>query len=161
MKITASIARYFIKHYPSFQFRFVNTLTPEEATFVTEDIQEHFCLLGKVDVSECPALYEQADVMLMPSLMECFTATYPEAMRMEVPVVTTDLDFAHGLCGNAACYYESTNAEAAARAIYKVATDKEFARSLVEEGKEQLKTFDGYNQRAEKLIGILEKMADL
>lgn len=38
----------------------------------------------------------------MPSLLECFTATYPEAMRMERPIVTTDLAFAQGLCGEAA-----------------------------------------------------------
>lgn len=158
MKITAGVARYLKEKYPLFRFRFVTTLTADEASFITDDIRDCYCLLGRVDVSECPHLYEQADVMLMPSLMECFTATYPEAMRMEVPIVTTDLEFAHGLCGDAACYYDALSAEAAAEAIYKVATNKEYAKQLVDNGKKQLLKFDNYEQRAEKLIGILEAM---
>ncbi|MBO4827654.1 MAG: glycosyltransferase [Prevotella sp.] len=160
MKITADIARFFVTHYPSFQFRFVMTLSEDEAIFVTDDIKEHFCLIGKVDVSECPNLYEQADVMFMPSLMECFTATYPEAMRMEVPIVTTDLTYAHGLCGEAACYYDAMSAKAAADAIYMVATVKDYAQKLVSNGQKQLLKFDNYEQRTEKLISILEEIAE-
>lgn len=156
--IMVPAAEYLEQHYPNFKFRFV--LTCNHAPFeIPEKLTKHFVFIGKVDVEECPNLYEQADIMLMPSLMECFTATYPEAMRMEVPIVTTDLEFAHGLCGDAACYYEATNAEAAAEAIYRVATDKEYARALTEAGKKQLQKFDNYEQRAEKLVRILEEIA--
>ena len=72
--------------------------------------------------------------------------------------MTTDLEFAHGLCGDAACYYNAIDADAAAEAIYKVAMDKVYARQLIKAGKEQLKTFDNYEQRADKLVGILEEM---
>ena len=153
--IMVPIAEYFEKERPLFDFRFV--LTSSDAPFHLPDkLKKHFVFVGKVDVSECPYLYEQTDIMFMPTLMECFTATYPEAMRMEVPIVTTDLEFARGLCGDAACYYSALDAKAAAEAIYKVATDKEFAQQLITAGKEQLKKFDNYEQRAEKLIGILE-----
>ncbi len=37
-------------------------------------------------------------------------------------------------------------------------TDKVYAKQLTEAGKEQLKTFDNYEQRADKLVGILEEM---
>ena len=77
---------------------------------------------------------------------------------MELPIVTTDLEFARGLCGDAACYYSAINPAAAADAIYKVAIDKEYATRLVANGKEQLKKFDNYEQRAEKLVGILESL---
>lgn len=123
---------------------------------VHEDVRDSIIYIGKVDVSECPYLYEQCDIMFMPTLMECFTATYPEAMRMRVPIVTTDLEFARGLCGDAACYYSAIDAKAAAEAIHKVATQKEYARKLVENGLNQLLTYDNYYQRAEKLIHILE-----
>lgn len=74
--------------------------------------------------------------------------------------MTTDLEFARGLCGEAACYYSALDAEAAAEAIYKVATDEAYRRQLTAYGKEQLKKFDNYEQRAEKLIRILEEMAN-
>lgn len=111
-----------------------------------------------MDIAECPSLYEQCDITFQPTLLECFTATYPEAMRMGIPIVTTDLEFARGLCGDAACYYSAIDPVAAAEAIYKVATDKKYAAKLVVNGKEQLKKFDNYEQRADKLIGILEDM---
>lgn len=138
--------------------RFV--LTFEEAEMpVPDDVNNSFLFIGKVGVDECPYLYEQADIMFMPTLMECFTATYPEAMRMGVPIVTTDLEFARGLCGDAACYYSAVDAIAAAEAIYKVATDKEYAKLLVKNGRKQLLTYDNYEQRADKLIGILEDIS--
>ena len=156
--IMVPVAEYLEQEYPGFNFRFVLTckVPPFE---LPVHLANHFVFVGKVDVSECPNLYEQADIMFMPTLMECFTATYPEAMRMEVPIVTTDLEFAHGLCGDAACYYSAMDAKAAANAIYKVATDETYCSQLTASGKEQLKEFDNYEQRAEKLITILEKIA--
>lgn len=156
--IMVPVSDYLEQVHPDFEFRFV--LTCNEAPFpLPEHLRKHFMFVGKVDVAECPNLYEQADIMFMPTLMECFTATYPEAMRMEVPIVTTDLEFARGLCGEAACYYSALDAEAAAEAIYKVATDEAYKQQLTAYGKEQLKKFDNYEQRAEKLVGILETMA--
>jgi hypothetical protein len=80
-------------------------------------------------------------------------------MRMEVPIVTTDLEFAHGLCGEAACYYSAVDAKAAAESIYKVAMDKAYRLQLTARGKKQLQKFDNYEQRAEKLIRILEDIS--
>ena len=151
------LAEYLEQKHPDFNFRFV--LTCKEAPFELPDyLRNHFVFVGKVDVSECPNLYEQSDIMFMPTLMECFTATYPEAMRMEVPIVTTDLEFAHELCGDAACYYSAVDFKAAAEAIYEVATDVTYRSQLTAIGKEQLKTFDSYEQRAEKLVEILETL---
>lgn len=155
--IMVPVSEYLERVHPDFRFRFV--LTCDEASFpLPEHLRKHFVFIGKVDVAECPNLYEQADIMFMPTLMECFTATYPEAMRMEVPIVTTDLEFARGLCGDAACYYSAVDADAAAEAIYKVAMDEAYRLQLTSNGKKQLKKFDNYEQRAEKLVGILESM---
>lgn len=157
LKIMVPVSEYLEQHHPEFNFRFVLTCQPE-ALNVPPSLQHHFVFIGKIDVAECPNLYEQSDIMFMPTLLECFTATYPEAMRMEVPIVTTDLEFARGLCGEAACYYSAIDSAAAAEAIYKVATDEAYRIQLTANGKEQLKKFDNYEQRADKLIEILEEM---
>lgn len=155
--IMVPVSEYLERKYPNFNFRFV--LTCKEPPFELPDrLKRHFLFVGKVDVSECPNLYEQADIMFMPTLMECFTATYPEAMRMEVPIVTTDLEFARGLCGEAASYYSALDATEAAESIYKVATDETYKKILIENGKKQLLTYDSYEQRAEKLIRVLEEI---
>ena len=156
--IIVDIIRYLRKTYPNFKVRFVLTCKYEQWP-LADDVMESVVYVGKTDVSECPHLYNQADIMFMPTLLECFSATYPEAMRMGVPIVTTDLEFARGLCGDAACYYSAIEAEAAAEAIYKVSCDKEYAKRLVDNGKEQLKSFDNYEQRTKKLVKILEDIA--
>lgn len=144
--------------HPGFNVRFVLTFEKYQWP-MSQDVMDCVEYLGSVDISECPYLYEQADIMFMPTLLECFTATYPEAMRMEVPIVTTDLEFARGLCGEAACYYSSVDAKAAAEAIYKVATDKKYAQQLIDNGKKQLLKYDNYEQRADKLVKILEEIS--
>lgn len=156
-EILVDVVRILKKKYPKFKVRFVLTFDAGEMP-VPDDIKDCFVFIGSVDVSECPNLYEQCDIMFMPTLLECFTATYPEAMRMERPIVTTDLEFARGLCGDAACYYSAVDPQAAAEAIYKVATEEEYRKQLVENGKKRLLTYDNYEQRVEKLINILEEI---
>ncbi len=158
-EIIQDIVRFLKQGHPDFKVRFALTFSETEMP-VPANIRDSFLFVGKVDVSECPNLYAQSDIMFMPSLMECFSATYPEAMRMGLPIVTTDLPFAKGLCGDAACFFGAVDAQSAAEAIYKVATDKTYASLLVEKGKEQLTKYDNYVQRAEKLVGILEGMAN-
>lgn len=158
LAITLDVARYLRHHYPAFKFRFVLTVREEDLPPIPAELQKYFCLIGRVDVAECPSLYRQATIMFQPTLLECFTATYPEAMRMEVPIVTTDIEFARGLCGEAALYYSPLSASAAAEAIYKVASDGNLRAKLIEEGHKQLGTYDDYQARAQKLIALLEKV---
>lgn len=153
--IIEGIVRFLRKAHPGFKVRFVLTFSPDDWP-MANDVLDSIVYIGKVDVAECPNIYQQADIMFMPTLLECFTATYPEAMRMELPIVTTDLEFSRALCGGAACYYCALDAPAAAEAIYRVATDKVFAAELVANGKKRLEEYDNYEQRAEELLSILE-----
>lgn len=156
--IIPDVVRSMRRLHPELNLRFVLTIDEKEM-LVDDDVKDSILFIGKVDVADCPNLYEQADVMFMPTLLECFTATYPEAMRMEVPIVTTDLEFARGLCSDAACYYCALDAKAAAEAIDKVATDESYRKLLVENGKKQLLTYDNYQKRSVKLIEILEDIS--
>lgn len=155
LPIILEIAKYMKGKYPDFNFRFVVTISPDKFPKIPEQLQENILLIGSVDVTECPSLYQQADIMFMPTLIECFTATYPEAMRMEVPIVTTDLEFARGLCGDAAVYYSPFSYQDAAEKIYLLANDKKLSEHLVIEGKKQLGKFDNYDRRMRKLIDYM------
>ncbi len=158
LEMAATVTRILEQRHPLFKFRFVFTIDRNQYKVDISGIEEHFVFLGKVGVSECPSLYQQCDIVFQPTLMECFTATYPEAMRMEKPIITTDLEFAHSLCHDAACYFDAVDAESAAEAIYKVANEKDYAAQLVAYGKKQLRSYNNYEQRAEKLIKIIEEL---
>lgn len=152
--IAVEVAKVLRSKYPEFRFRFVITIDKDEYPANIHHVEDCFEFVGKVNIAECPSLYQQCDIVFQPTLMECFTASYPEAMRMERPIVTTDLEFAHKLCGEAAEYYSAVDADACAEAIYKVATDGSLRERLKVQGKIQLESFDNYNERARKLIEL-------
>lgn len=155
LAIAVDVARILREQHPQFRFRFVMTID-REGLEIPQSLAEHFLLIGKVDIAECPALYRQSDVMFQPTLLECFTATYPEAMKMGCPIVTTDLEFARGLCGVAALYYEPLSAQSAADAVWRLVGDAALRKTLVERGASQLAQFDNYDARTDKLVAIME-----
>lgn len=133
-------------------------------TLKTEDFERHIGAqegilnVGPVKPEECPSLYQECDGMFLPTLAECFSASYPEAMLMEKPIVTTDLGFARSICGEAALFYEAKNAISAADQIERLIKDEELQKDLVAKGKEQLKTFDTPQERAMKYIELCERL---
>ena len=133
-------------------------------TLKTEDFERHIGSqegihnVGPVKPGECPSLYKECDGMFLPTLAECFSASYPEAMLMEKPIVTTDLGFARSICAEAALFYEAKNAKAAADQIERLIRGKELQKNLVAKGKEQLKTFDSPQERAAKYIELCESL---
>lgn len=158
LQITIDITKLLKIQRPELKFRFVLTVKEEVFCNLSDELKNHFLFLGKVDISECPSLYEQCDIVFVPTLLECFTATYPEAMRMKKPIITTNLGFAQGLCGNAALYYEATNAQAAVNAILLLVDDYELRKKIVTAGTSELKKFDSSSMRTDKVIKLCESL---
>lgn len=115
---------------------------------------------GPIAVEKCPELYGQCDALFLPTLLESFTASYPEAMKMERPILTSDLDFAHTVCGDAAEYFDPFDPVDIANKIIKLATVSNRYKELVELGKEQLKKFPSARERAEEYIRICKEVAN-
>jgi glycosyltransferase involved in cell wall biosynthesis len=156
--IIPGVISYLKNRYPGFRFRFVLTLGKDELNNICEKDRENIIFLGPVSIYQCPYLYQQSDLMFMPTLLECFTATYPEAMKMEVPVLTSDLPFAKDICADAAYYFDPMSPESIGEAIYSLAGNKESQAKLIERGKARLKSFDSSETRANKYIQILETL---
>ncbi|MBR4918817.1 MAG: glycosyltransferase [Bacteroidales bacterium] len=161
LSIAIDIANNLKVKHPDFKFRFVFTIKETEYPSLPNEVKDNFLFIGRVDISECPSLYEQCDIAFQPTLLECFTATYPESMRMNKPIVTTDLEFARGLCGDAAIYYDPLSAEDASEKIYFLANNKNMQLLLASKGKEQLNHFDNYTARADKLVKCCIDVYDL
>lgn len=155
--ITFDICRVLKNKYPSFRFRFV--LPESEMTFdVPDDLKCYYVLTDLLPVEQLPSIYSQCDIAFQPTLLECFTATYPEAMRMRLPLIVCDLEFAHGLCGDAALYFPWNDAEKAAEQIYKAYNNRDMRKELIANGIKQLEVFDNYKERTNKLLYAIEKL---
>lgn len=156
--IIPGVISYLNDKYPSFKFRFVLTLNSEDFNHLDDNQRKHIIFLGRVSIYQCPKLYMESDFMFMPTLLECFTATYPEAMKMKVPILTSDLSFARDICDDAAVFFNPVSAGDIAEKIYSLAGNKELQAKLTERGEERLKTFNSSGSRADKYIKILEKL---
>lgn len=77
---------------------------------------EYIRNIGPVSLYDVPELYREADGLILPTLLESFTATYVDAMRFGKPIFTSDLDFAKEICGDVAFYFNAEDG----RQIYEV-----------------------------------------
>lgn len=157
LEFSIKISKYLKEKYKDFGFRFVFTCQREEFAYLDEDVKDNILFIGRVGIEECPSLYSQCDFVFMPSLMECFTAVYPESFKMKKPLLTSDLPFAKGLCGEAAEYFSPVDEKDAAEKIYSLYNDKERQKDLTDKGEQQLKTYDNNTERLRKLVKIMEE----
>lgn len=79
---------------------------------------------GPQDLYGCRKLYSEADIVIQPSLLEAFSATYAEAICMGVPLFASDLPFAKSACGDAAIYFNPQKPSDCAEKIISFVEDK-------------------------------------
>jgi len=116
--------------------------------------------LGPIKNRDCPKIYEQCDAMILPTLVECFSASYPEAMKMERPILTSNYSFSTSVCGDAALYFNAQDPVDIANKISLLANDRNLYKSLVAAGNERLNSFLSPADRCSKYINLLSKLRE-
>lgn len=77
---------------------------------------------------------------------------------MQLPICTSDLDFARTLCGNAAVYFNPLDAKDIAHKLNKVINDDYLKDKLLRAGDEIIKQFPDHISRVESYISIINGM---
>ncbi len=112
--------------------------------------------IGKVDFKDVPKLYQNSDILFLPTLLEIFSVTYLEAMASSVPIVTTDLPFSKEVCKNAAFYFKPKNALDAATKIDELIESEEVREKLISFGKNILLEYPKANEIYAEHVAVLE-----
>ena len=102
------------------------------------DLGEIIVNVGPVAMADVPSLYRICDGLLMPTLLESFSGTYVEAMFHRIPILTSNLDFAKGVCGDAACYFDPHDADDILRTIDTAFYDQTRTAALIGAGRRVL-----------------------
>ena len=102
--------------------------------------------IGSVPIADVPSIYKACDGLLLPTLLESFSATYLEAMFHGIPILTSNLDFAKGICGDAACYFDPLDPDDILKILNEVFDDPHRMNSLMEAAREILNNFPGPTQ---------------
>ncbi|MBN1931055.1 MAG: glycosyltransferase [Desulfobacterales bacterium] len=164
--IVPQVAEVLLKLAKDFQFIMTMPENSPETSKIFEKAKElnvdrFIKNIGRLTLDECKNEYLKCSVVFLPTLLETFSVTYLEAMAMKRPIVTTDLDFAHDVCKEAAEYFEPLNAVSAANAILKVTNDMDHYQDLVRKGAERLKQFPSPEEKFRAHLTWLEKIVDV
>jgi glycosyltransferase involved in cell wall biosynthesis len=145
-----------------YDVKFVLTLDKDSYTKMFSRIhdQDKIINMGSIPHNSCPSLYAQCDALFAPTLLETFSAAYPEAMKMEKPILTSDYSFAHDVCQDAALYFDPLDSKDIAEKIKKLITDTTLQYELVEKGKKRVQEFETAGSRAEKYVALCENLVE-
>lgn len=98
-------------------------------------IKEHVTVLGDVTYDKLPALYQDYDIFVFPSLTESYGHPLVEAMASGLPIITADTPISRELCGDSALYFDPLSAEDLASRIQQLSGDANLREQLRESGR--------------------------
>lgn len=116
-------------------------------------------VLGYVDDEDLPALYSEAQMLLMPSLYEGFGLPVLEAMACGVAVITSKFSSLPEVAGDAAILLDPTDIAALRDAIIAVETDLALHEQMVRKGYRQAEKFT-WRRSAAQLLLVYRSLLD-
>lgn len=140
-------------------YKFVLTIDKKSYELLFNDFKEYIINLEPISSELCPSAYEQSDALFLPTLLETFTASYPEAMKMNKPILTSNLSFAKDICKDAALYFEPLDSLDIANKIIELSLDKSLQKTMIIKGAECLRKFETAESRARNYVEIFEHIS--
>lgn len=136
--------------------RFVCTLKPDEWAARSPEFRRHAINVGPVDIASLPALYAAVDGVVFPSLLECFSATPVEALRMGRPLIVGDHDFVRSIAQEYAIYCSATDPAEWANAILATLNGRADERDRIRSGLSYVLALPGSEARAQEYLQTVE-----
>lgn len=102
-------------------------------------------------------VYNLAECLAMPSLMEGFGLPVLEAMQCGTPVVLSRKTALEEVGGEAAIYCEPSSQDSVAEALYSVLSDSELRGTLAKEGLERARLFS-WEKTAQRTLEVYQKV---
>lgn len=165
IEIIPQIAKELKAIKPELNFEFVLTISESESglnkiKLLSErlGVTNYINNIGPVSIADGPSIYKTAHISILPSVLETFSANYPEAMAMGLPILTTDFDFSRDICGDAALYFNANNAKEAAYKIIELIDNLDKRIELIQLGKKRLKECPVPENKYQMYLDILEQV---
>jgi glycosyltransferase involved in cell wall biosynthesis len=111
---------------------------------------------GWIGDDELEGLYRLATVFAYPSLMEGFGIPVLEAMRREVPVVSSNLTSLPEVAGDAAEFFDPLDEQAIATTLRRLLSDVVRRAELIERGRGRARAFT-WEKSARELLAVYAK----
>jgi glycosyltransferase involved in cell wall biosynthesis len=125
---------------------------------IAAGVEDRVLDLGFVDLTELPALYSAAALMVFPSLFEGFGIPLVEAMACGCPIAAANATSIPEVTNGAALLFDPFDPEQIAEAIHLALTDADLRSALVAHGYVQLPRFS-WKAIASRLVAVYERVA--
>jgi glycosyltransferase involved in cell wall biosynthesis len=102
--------------------------------------------IGPVAFEGVPDLYKKCHGLILPTLLESFSGTYVEAMFHEIPIFTSDMDFAKEVCKDAGTYFDPFDADSILLSLNEVYSDEELKNKKIQRGRQIIHQFPDWNK---------------
>jgi len=90
-------------------FKFYVTLDDAEWFKLNNPPSKYLVNIGVLDIHSCPSFIDSMDAMILPSLLECFSALPVESLVMKTPIFLSDRLFNTEIVGDFAIYFDPHN----------------------------------------------------
>jgi len=125
-----------------------------------ENLERVLVNCGAVPIARLAEVYRSADAFILPTLLESFGRIYLEAMHFGLPILTSDRDFAHDRCQDAALYFDPLDADSVARSMARIMEDEQLRLRLAENGKRILERMPTWDEIAAQFVAALEQVVE-
>jgi glycosyltransferase involved in cell wall biosynthesis len=80
-------------------------------------------------------------------------------MCMDLPVLTSDLDFAHAVCGDAALFFDLFSPQSMRDAIPRIKNDSDLRSRVTAAGRQRIRTqFPDWDTLAKQILGQIRQL---
>lgn len=122
-------------------------------------LSENIVNIGPIQQKDIAGYFKSMHAMVMPTTLESYSGSYLEAMAFECPILTSDLDFAHEVCGDAALYFDPWSVDSLYTALRGIIEEPELAKILISRGANILKRNSrSWEQNSEELASAILKL---
>ena len=101
-------------------------------------------ILSYVESEDMPAIYNCAELLIYPSLVEGFGLPLIEAMKCGTPIVTSNISCLPEVAGGAALLVDPLDGQSIADAVQKILGNAELKKQLIARGLARSKEFSWY-----------------
>lgn len=138
--------------------KFVLTIPDDVLQDKFKNVEDYIINLGPVKLEECPYIYSRANALFLPTLVESFTASYPEAMKMKKPILTSNYSFATTVCKDSALYFDPYDIDDIMQQILKIYNEKNTYSEMVRKGSLIVEELPSVTNRAERYLNLCKKV---
>jgi glycosyltransferase involved in cell wall biosynthesis len=142
---------YILRNEFKLNVNFYVTLTESEWETCSLNFKKSINNVGSLSLPQCPSYFKELDGVILPSLLECFSATPLEALIMGKPIFLSDRQFNKDVIGDFGIYFDPLDVLDIANSINNYFTSGKYNNS----SKEYACSFSNARNRMEEYIKIL------